>query len=78
MRFTIRDLLWATALVAVTLGLGIAWMRDRYELGRHIHESNQFYHTALENLERAYQDSLAKERIKRIKAEQGLTDPGRP
>src|SRR5262245_6768966 len=28
MRFTIRDLLWLTALLAVALGMGVAWHRD--------------------------------------------------
>jgi hypothetical protein len=78
MRFTIRDLLWATALVAVTLGIGIAWMRDRYELSRHLHESDVFYLEALENMERAYADALDKKAIERIKAEQGMAAPGRP
>jgi hypothetical protein len=28
MRFTIRDLAWLTALVAVAMGMGVAWHRD--------------------------------------------------
>jgi len=31
-RFTIRDVLWLTALVAVTLGLGVGWWRDRSQV----------------------------------------------
>ena len=31
-RFTIRDVLWLTALVAVTLGLGLGWWRDHRTL----------------------------------------------
>jgi|GEM_PF-3977380 len=31
-RFTIRDLLWLTVAVAITLGMGIGWWRDRSKL----------------------------------------------
>jgi hypothetical protein len=32
MRFTIRDLVWLTVLVAVALGLGLGWLRDHRSL----------------------------------------------
>jgi len=38
-RFTIRDVLWLTALVAVTLGLGLGWWNDR--AGREIRLAEQ-------------------------------------
>jgi len=31
-RFTIRDVLWLTMVVAVSLGLGLVWWRDRQTL----------------------------------------------
>src|SRR5688500_12946697 len=31
-RFSIRDLLWATMVVALVLGLGLGWLRDRRHL----------------------------------------------
>jgi hypothetical protein len=33
-RFTIRDLLWLTVVVAVALGLGLGWWRDRVATDR--------------------------------------------
>ena len=32
LRFTIRDVLWLTVVVAVALGLGLGWWRDRRDL----------------------------------------------
>jgi hypothetical protein len=52
MRFTIRDLLWLTALVAVTLGLLIAWSRDSWQLATEINDKNQFHHDEMMRLER--------------------------
>jgi hypothetical protein len=40
-RFAIRDVLWLTVVVAVTLALWMAWSRDRTRLAKALRESNE-------------------------------------
>jgi hypothetical protein len=58
MRFTIRDVLWLTALIAVTLGLGIGWLRDRYQLTTEINETNAFMHSELQRVNDAWENAV--------------------
>lgn len=63
-RFSIRDILWLTALVAVTLGLGIAWLRDRYRLQVEINDTNAYWQSEVERAEREvtafWKDAMAR------------------
>ena len=52
MSFTIRDVLWLTALVAVTLGLGIGWLQDRSRLQDEYYKLVVLKHSELERAER--------------------------
>jgi len=67
-RFTIRDLLWLTAIVAVILALGTAWWRDRAKL---IQAQNQAQYEAEMNRQtaqdmlKAMQAQAAKDAIKK-------------
>jgi hypothetical protein len=65
MRFTIRDLLWLTALVAAILGLGMGWWRDHQQSANQLqveidklartHEDKVKYRHALGQLQQIYE-----------------------
>jgi hypothetical protein len=71
MRFRIRDLLWLTALVVVTLGLGLGWWRDHQKHAKQAqsfseklastHEENLKYRHVLRQLEQIYEKETGNE-----------------
>jgi hypothetical protein len=85
MRFTIRDLLWLTTLVAVSLGLLIAWSRDSYRLMMEINEKNQLHHDELERREQFWANEFEEverrtnavwlRELRQVQKEKGETEP---
>ena len=61
MRFTIRDLIWLTVLVA----LGLGWLLDRsrliYQFDAELHEKDVAMHSELERVEREVRRAARRE-----------------
>src|SRR5688572_1627370 len=65
-RFTIRDVLWLTVVVALALGLGLGWWRDRHALSAKIYQERQ--KSLAESQERLLRDNLLIEVLEHVDA----------
>jgi hypothetical protein len=76
MRFTIRDVLWLTVLVAVTLTMGLGWLGERSRLMLEINEMNTYHHTEMIRLERELTEIWLEKLTKEIESSNQQRQPG--